>query len=790
MDIDGAIARAAQLVVGEMYEEAMREYSTAFKSASNDERVHCGMALSLIMMDKQTDAMTILGLAAVNHLDAGWPHGVIGTIMQEKNHFDQAVESYDEMIKLDPSDAPAYVRKSQILLDRGLDKECASTMAECAKVAGLYREPPRAVERLREMFKDVNAGRLPKFEANDEAAFMPGLRDLLDRAMGKEVPWKTPTPYTVRLSGSKERARAIEVVDEMLRFRPDSAEIWSDKGSLLYEGGRADEALACCERAIKMAPGMMVARAEKLVILQDAGDRAGMMECLRAAIAAEPDDAINAEMQGGLRTWLKIVGQDGAPRFRSVHNADAIRRHIARRLVPDKGLYRPSTRQPSPQARPPPLGMPDGRMFPPGLLDGAGDARGRGADAERRSGKRRPAGRSRSLGRASPPSDRLPGRAEYGRRPAEDAFTRAAWMLADEKFDEAMFEYETVRGAPREERALCGKALVHMCRGQLDEALKCAYRVLGLRPDASYPYGIAGMIMEDSERFFEALASYERMLSMDPGEVPAYVRKAQLFRLIERENECQQAIKECLAARRSGRESPKEKRRLREMGDAVAAGLPARLEAGDNGTFFPGLWEMLEVALGPDPGWAVSVPDCEPDFEGARLAGRGDMKKYIALVDQYIERHPSRGEQWCMKGTLLIQDGRPDEASACYDRSMEVDPGETLAYSCNADLLFNAGYMNGALECLRVGITVEPKDQSCASLQENLREMFKEVEGGGPWPNVSSFSVIPDMIMWAARRRSKPREFVDWPVMRDRNPVLPSRSGKARKSYRTPIRTG
>ena len=392
------------------------------------------------------------------------------------------------------------------------------------------------------------------------------------------------------------------------------------------------------------------------------------------------------------------------------------------------------------------------------------------------------------------PADRLSELVKVRRQlRTEDAREWIALMIADGNLDEAMRECRTLeKEIPRDEHALCGKALVHMCRGQLDEALKCAYGVLGARPGAAYPYGIAGMIMEDRERFYEALCCYERMLAMNPGEAPAYVRKAQLFRFIDRELECQQAIKECLAAPLSGRESPKEKRRLREMGDAVKAGVPARLEAGDSGTFLPGLWEMIDVALGPDPGWAVPGPHGEPDFDGATLVGRGDLKKYLAITDDYIKRHPYASDGWCTKGSLLIEDGRPGEAVACYDRSIELDPGETLAYSSKAELLVNAGEQNGALECLRVGIGVKPNDQSCAGLQENMRQVFKHVESGEPWPNVQSFSIMPNLIRWAAQRRSAPRRFVGWPVRDRGDPVLPSAHGGAesRKPGRAAIRTG
>lgn len=385
MDIDGAIGRAAQMVVGEMYYEALREYLAVFEAASDDERGYCGIALSLIMLDKQIDVMTVMGMAIANRLDAGWPHGVLGAIMQEQNSPDQAVECYDRMIRFDPSDASAYVRKAQILLEKGREKECTETVAECARVARLDKEPPRAVERLRELFDDIDAGRLPKFESKDEGVFMPGLRDLLDRAIGNDIPYWGSNTYATSLAGSDERARAVDRANKMIRLQPDSAENWCEKGVLLAEGGLADQARVCYERAIDMRPGMMVPYAEKATLFQDAGDLAGMKECLRAAIEAKPDDAINAEMQKGLRAWFNAMDRS-ANKLRSVHNAEAVRKHIARRLVPGSGAP-PAL----PQTHAPPPDMPEGTLFPPSMLDRlapCGKA-GKPRRARLRSGRRR-----------------------------------------------------------------------------------------------------------------------------------------------------------------------------------------------------------------------------------------------------------------------------------------------------------------------------------------------------------------------------------------------------------------
>ena len=333
MDIDGALERAARLVAGERYREAVTEYENVIRSSPGNERAYCGMILIMIIMDAPERAMEGLSMSAWLRPDSPYPHGVMGTIMEETNFIDEALECYDRMIAGEPAEASAYVRKAQILLERGKKDACADVMRACGRAARPELETPRGAERLRALLEDVEAGRTPAFMTRDDAVFMPGLRCLLDRAVGKKVPSETaPNATGIVLAGGTERAAAIAAADRVLESDPGSAEDWCEKGVLLSEDGRAHEALACYDRAIGMEPGMMTVHAEKIVLMQDAGDRAGMKECLRRAAEAEPSDAVNAEMQRGLRAWLKMTDRTGPARFRSATNADATRHHVARRV--------------------------------------------------------------------------------------------------------------------------------------------------------------------------------------------------------------------------------------------------------------------------------------------------------------------------------------------------------------------------------------------------------------------------------------------------------------------------
>lgn len=331
-----------------------------------------------------------------------------------------------------------------------------------------------------------------------------------------------------------------------------------------------------------------------------------------------------------------------------------------------------------------------------------------------------------------------------------DMFERARLLFAKGNYNGASREYEKIaKESPHDERVLCGMALVSMARVQIDYVLVNMELVLSVRPDAVYPHGISGMALCDGGQLDEALACYERMLSMDPGEVSAYIRKAQILYSQGRKQECAEAIKACLGARWSGRESPKETRRLDELGRHVQAGEPPGFRFEDNGTFLPGMWELLDVLFGPDP----PGPEGNLDFDGVRLAGRGNRAECMDGLDHIITTRQD-SSAWCMKGMLLSGEYHIDESIACYDRAIEAEPGEVLAYPSKAELLADKGDLEGALECIRTALDVKPSNPDAARLQCSLHTVYAYIKEHGKHPGVDSLSRAGDVGRWAAWRRA------------------------------------
>ena len=332
MKQDSALARAARLVSDGEYEKALRIYESACEAAPRDERGRCGKALAFMLMDEQSKAAECMQGVADELPEAAYPHGVIGSIMEEAGDLDAAMICYDAMIELEPYEASAYVRKARILQDVGFDAECAREIENGTGACEFDWESPRSAERLGDIFGDVIAGRRPVFRASDTAAFMPGLRGLLDKAVGRGLPArKYPDIGAFALAGSEERAEAIWMADQVLAEDPAAIGVLCLKGDLLADDGRADEARACYERAIGEKPGSMAGYEHKLILLQDAGDRAGIIECLDAAIGVAPDSEDDARGQESMRYWRGVFGSDERAAFGSFPNSSGVEWHLARR---------------------------------------------------------------------------------------------------------------------------------------------------------------------------------------------------------------------------------------------------------------------------------------------------------------------------------------------------------------------------------------------------------------------------------------------------------------------------
>ena len=732
--------RALSRIADGNYRGALRDYEKMNSEQPDDEGALCGIALVHLLEDRLVEAAECMDDILEVRPDAAYPYGIAGAIAGEICSADDAVRLYDAMISADPSDAAAYVRKAQILLGRGRKKESADIIRECAKAASPYAETPMAEERLKSILESANKKQKPAIRISDSASFVPGLNTLLDKVIGDELHGSDRSdPDAERLGGTDEKTVAIGEMCKALAAHPDTGTL-RKMGEFLHDIGRASEALAFYERAIEADPGDMSCYGYMLAALQDAGDRAGITECLKKALKATPNDERGAALQERMRRWHRTMSRKQS-NFIAEGISSAVKWHVARRKYDPSHIeyFTPRTAEKAGQ---------DAMRALAKIKDvEVGSARASSAKLRKQAGAppARPPG-SRSMRRE-------PAGGETG-QDADAALARAVEMLADNKPRKAMNEYRKAeKYSPRDERVLCGMALMYLWSGHDNKALEYVEKLRAVRPDAACLHGIAGMSLEAYRRPEAALECYDQMLAADPGEVSAYVRKAMILHYDGMEKECSETIRECLNASWSGRESPKEKRRLREMGRSLEKKGRVAFKVHDGETFFPGLWEMLDMAFGPDQ--ETGAPDAKLDFEGIRLAGKGDMRGCLERAERAIKDRPHSTTPWCMKATLLVEDGRIDEAMACYERAGEIDSDAMEVYFGKAALLVDEGNTKGALKYIGKALYYELEDDKGYEMQKDLAYVHGELENGFDWPQLRGLRAVSDVIRWAAGRRAK-----------------------------------
>lgn len=755
------LKRARDLIADGDYSRALREYETVNKNHPDYEKALCGIALVHLLEGRLVETTKCMTDVLKVQPKTAYPYGILGAIASEVSTPDYAVALYEAAISADPSEAATYVRKAHILCTSGLEKEGTEVIRKCAKVANLKVDTPMAADRLNAIFESVDAGQQPAIRLVDSAVFVPGLRTVLDRVVGDELHGSNPTDLdAIRLGGIDEKIEAIEKISKEIKSHPDHHALCM-MGVFLYDVGRTSESMVCYERAIKEDPGNMQYYGHKLVVLQDIGDEAGITECVYKALKATPKDEYHAKVQRNMRLWRDITNSGETNQFAVAGVTRATKWHIARRkyIMSDQAYSSPRTAKSG-----------RGSIHIPANTD-------TNYDAARKDSPRGRAG-AQSTRR---PKSKQPEPTPIGTENIDALLARAAKMAADGKPNNALREYKKAeKQVPLDERVLCGMTLVHMWRGHGNKAREYVKKLCEARPDAAYPHGIAGMQWDEWWMQSVSLAFggfsyggmieelrwrmhdvgveyYDKMLAVDPGEVSAYVRKALILHFKGMEKECADTIKECLGAHWSGRESPKEKRRLREMGQSIEKNGRVVFKSHDSATFLPGLWEMLDIAFGPDQA-SLSRHD-ESNFEGFRLVGEGDLQECLEEVEQAIKSRPRSTTPWYAKGEILAEGGRIDEAVACYERVAEIEPDEMQAYLRKARLLADARYAKGALECLKAALYTKPRDEKQLLFKDDMVQALEWLETVGEWPPTRSSRIIGDIVRWAAGRRSKLASF-------------------------------
>ena len=313
-------------------------------------------------------------------------------------------------------------------------------------------------------------------------------------------------------------------------------------------------------------------------------------------------------------------------------------------------------------------------------------------------------------------------------------------LLADGKREEALSVYEeAVRKSPDEERGYCGAVITLLALERFEEAVPHLERLIRLRPDAAYPLGMMGCVMEMTDRPGEALACYDKMIKIDGDEVFGRMRKSLVLLQMGQTGRADECMDELAAIGPSGASA----KDIEKMAGALEHASPR--DAYDfDAELMPGMarmWETL-VSPGPDPDTpdALSLEEvgglahasADPDEDGDRIRAMlllrdGRYEEAVECLDTVLRRQPDGVADLGMKGVMLEKAGRVGEALECYDRIIEVAPGEMMARQLKCQALARRGEAQNVLECYRAAMKSEPSDANDARIQKEMRAAYSEL---------------------------------------------------------------
>ncbi len=159
-----------------------------------------------------------------------------GNALRNLKRYDEALKAFEEIIRLDPSNATAWCLKGAVLgdLKRYNDAITASEQA--------IRLDPSSSEAWR--IKGTALNYLKHY-----AEALAAHKQALDLDPNSTLAWNNKD---CTLRGLKRHDEALKAFDQAIRLDPSSTLIWSNKGSTLCDLNRYHEALEAYEQAIRL----------------------------------------------------------------------------------------------------------------------------------------------------------------------------------------------------------------------------------------------------------------------------------------------------------------------------------------------------------------------------------------------------------------------------------------------------------------------------------------------------------------------------------------------------------
>jgi tetratricopeptide (TPR) repeat protein len=251
-------------------------------------------------------------------------HNGLGVVLQRTGRIPEAIEQFEQALKLKPDYAEAHNNLGAALLQVGRVDEA---MVQCQEALQLKPDYAEIYNNLGSAFLQkgqvdeaiVQCQKALEINPNDAAAHYSLGTLLLQtgrvaEAIGQFEQTLQLNPDLVEVHNSmgnalRQSGRVSEAMDQYeqaLRLQPDDAEAHNNLGVVLLQSGRVPEAMDQCEQASRLKPDYAEAHYNLGNALLQAGRRAEAIAQYQEAVRLNPD---YAEAYGNLGVALQQTGR-------------------------------------------------------------------------------------------------------------------------------------------------------------------------------------------------------------------------------------------------------------------------------------------------------------------------------------------------------------------------------------------------------------------------------------------------------------------------------------------------